>query len=222
MDGRLPEAPRARRATTSVVATSPPRRPATSWTARGGSGTLRGPNWRPTRNAPVSYAHTPRTSRRIQPRSAPRPSRARRPGPAAPAWPSRTTKASSADVQRPEHRRHPGRQAIARVGPRERADADEDDPDRGEDRRPLPARASCRGRRVERRRTRASATPEPRQDRVAGRRAAGVKTSTRPRTARMPTTSAIAGAADDERRRAAAGRGSPRRRRGRAASGRPA
>ena len=61
---------------------------------------------RPTRNAPVSYAHTARTRSRIQPVAAPSTLQRRARRQVGAAWPSRTTNAEHADVHR---RRRPSR-----------------------------------------------------------------------------------------------------------------
>jgi hypothetical protein len=102
--------------TTTVLATTPPTTPSIGLGRRDvgrGTSSADGP---PTRKRPVSIRPHREDRSRIQPRSAPRtPSGARRPGlPADVTEPD--DERQQRDVERPEDRRHPGLEAVVRVG----------------------------------------------------------------------------------------------------------
>ena len=179
-----------------------------SWPARCGSRNRWRPNCRPDEvGAGVVASRRPSTSSRIQPRSGPSASSGAPAGIAGPTWPTWSTNPSSADVDRAEHGRDPGDQPVARVGPRERADAREHDRPAPTSSRPLsPGR---RGPPPRARTQTASAGPEQRQRRVARRRAAAGTPRTRepPRSRRARRRSR---SADPQRRRAGPGRGRAR------------
>ncbi len=77
----------------------------------------------------MSYDQTERTSSRIQARSAPKPASGAPAGIAGAASPEPDDERQERDVQRPEDRRHPGRETVVRVQATERGDRDQHDAD---------------------------------------------------------------------------------------------